>query len=205
MRNQQEFDSLRCILQTKTARQSGITGCDTTLEKPFGFFETISFPMRHLPVLLFAALLSGTGCGTLLTPSTKILSVYSVPDSANVLVEGEYRGVTPLNLELSNRKEHVVQVHKDGYQVANCIFDRKINFLPLLGDVAVTTSVVYGSLALFIFSGLDNNINGVLIASGLGIGGLFAPISIDARRGGLKKFKKKECTVHLGKIVVSGD
>ena len=161
--------------------------------------------MKHLPVLLFAALLFGTGCGTLLTPSTKIFSVYSVPDSANVLVEGEYRGVTPLNLGLSNRKEHAVQVHKDGYQVGNCTFDRKINFLTLLGNVAAGTSVAYGSLALLIFAALDNNITGVIIAPLLGIGGLVVPISVDAQTGGLRKFKKKECTVHLEEIVVSGD
>jgi formylglycine-generating enzyme required for sulfatase activity len=54
-----------------------------------------------------------------LTPAAGILQLSSAPTGANVTVDGEFQGQTPLSLELSPGRNHRVSVFKPGYRRHN--------------------------------------------------------------------------------------
>ncbi len=67
----------------------------------------------------------------------------SVPGQANVTVDGEFRGQTPLKLTLSPGQQHTLAVFKPGYQhytselelSAGTHHNRRVELLPHLGEV----------------------------------------------------------------------
>lgn len=84
--------------------------------------------------------------GTLtLTPATGVLALTSVPSGANVSVDGEFAGQTPLDLELAPDLDHRITLSRAGYQRASQTLrmqagaseERSVSLKPLLGDVLV--------------------------------------------------------------------
>jgi formylglycine-generating enzyme required for sulfatase activity len=80
-----------------------------------------------------------------LTPATGVLTLSSVPAGANVSVNGEFAGQTPLELELEPDRDHRISVSRAGYRRASetvrmqagASSERSIRLPPLLGDVVV--------------------------------------------------------------------
>lgn len=80
-----------------------------------------------------------------LVPATGILSLSSVPSGANVSVNGEFAGQTPLDLELAPAQDHRISVSRAGYQrrsasmrmAAGETRSETITLSALLGDVVV--------------------------------------------------------------------
>lgn len=62
-----------------------------------------------LPLILTAICLSG--CSTV----TEEVTITSTPAAANVTIDGKYRGVTPLTVEMATKKPHTVKVEKQGF------------------------------------------------------------------------------------------
>ncbi|MEH6582719.1 MAG: PEGA domain-containing protein [Halioglobus sp.] len=54
-----------------------------------------------------------------LTPASGVLELSSTPSGANVTVDGEFEGKTPLSLELSPARAHRIAVFKPGYRRHN--------------------------------------------------------------------------------------
>ena len=54
-----------------------------------------------------------------LQPEDGKLTINTKPDSANIIVDGTFVGQTPLTLDLSPDKHHVVQISKAGYEKTN--------------------------------------------------------------------------------------
>lgn len=51
-----------------------------------------------------------------LVPATGVLSLSSTPSGANVSVDGEFAGQTPLDIELTPDREHRISISRAGYQ-----------------------------------------------------------------------------------------
>lgn len=83
-----------------------------------------------------------------LTPATGVLNLTSEPSGANVALNGEFAGQTPLELELEPGRDHRVSLSRAGYQrtsrtismEAGARAARDVRLDPLLGDVLVRVS-----------------------------------------------------------------
>lgn len=80
-----------------------------------------------------------------LIPAAGVLRLSTSPGGANVSVNGEFAGQTPLELELPPDREHRISVSSAGYQrltrgvslAAGQQMEREFTLQPLLGDVVV--------------------------------------------------------------------
>ncbi len=74
--------------------------------------------MKHVLLLLAATTLSG--CATLFGSHTAEFDFTSDPSGAQVLIDGQLAGTTPLEIQLSNHEPLVVTFRKEGYQDITC-------------------------------------------------------------------------------------
>lgn len=84
--------------------------------------------------------------GTLaLTPASGVLSLSSNPAGANVAVDGEFAGQTPLEIELAPGTDHRISLSRAGYRRESVALrmeaggreSRTVRLQPMLGDVLV--------------------------------------------------------------------
>jgi hypothetical protein len=78
--------------------------------------------MRWTPVLLFSLTLSVplTGCAAIFGTKQKDFDLQSTPQGADVYLDGNHLGTTPVKVQLSNQKEHTFVYKKEGYKDATC-------------------------------------------------------------------------------------
>ena len=69
--------------------------------------------MRWIILLGIACL---AGCATLFNDKSPNVPIESNPTGAEVYVDGNYVGETPVSVELSIRREHTITFRKDGYK-----------------------------------------------------------------------------------------
>jgi len=72
---------------------------------------------KLIPVALclnFAMLASG--CATIIHGTTQQVSIRTVPQGADAIIDGEQRGRTPLQVELKRNRNHMVILRKEGYK-----------------------------------------------------------------------------------------
>ncbi|MBB3062287.1 SUMF1/EgtB/PvdO family nonheme iron enzyme [Microbulbifer rhizosphaerae] len=80
-----------------------------------------------------------------LGPADGILHLTSVPEDASVTVDGEFRGRTPLRLELASGHSHQLRFFKDGYSSV----DRTIDIAAgVERDLSVDLSAVFGRVRI---------------------------------------------------------
>jgi formylglycine-generating enzyme required for sulfatase activity len=80
-----------------------------------------------------------------LVPAAGVISVTSSPSGANVNLDGEFAGQTPLEIEISPDREHRLTLSRAGYQrrsatvslAAGARAERSFPLEPLLGDVVL--------------------------------------------------------------------
>lgn len=80
-----------------------------------------------------------------LVPATGVLTLNSQPSGANISVDGEFAGQTPLELELEPNIDHRISLSRAGYRRASQTLkmdagastERTVTLQPLLGDVLV--------------------------------------------------------------------
>lgn len=82
---------------------------------------TTSFAARLLTCTM---LLSTTACATVLGSKQKEFSFGSAPVEAEVFIDGNRMGVTPLKLKMSNTKAYVITFKKNGYNDVTCRLDK---------------------------------------------------------------------------------
>ncbi|MHA7817954.1 MAG: PEGA domain-containing protein [Pseudohaliea sp.] len=84
--------------------------------------------------------------GTLaLTPAAGVLELASRPSGANVTVDGEFRGQTPLSVELAPDRAHEIALSRPGYRryresvsvAAGASEQRELRLAPRLGEVVL--------------------------------------------------------------------
>ena len=110
-------------VHTLTIRAPGYADTDLTLEVMAGVDQTLDTVS--------------------LRPANGLLTLSTDPVGANVMVDGQFVGRTPLSTELSPGREHLVQVSKAGFNRSSLRLsleqgasaERKITLSPQLGDV----------------------------------------------------------------------
>lgn len=93
---------------------------------------------RIAAFLVTLSLLSLQGCATLFAGTPEV-SMATNPTAAEVYVDGEYVGDTPLSLELDPKKVKSITFRADGYQDLTVPLNRKVGagwvVLDILGGV----------------------------------------------------------------------
>ncbi|NQV26241.1 MAG: PEGA domain-containing protein [Rhodopirellula sp.] len=75
------------------------------------------------------------GCATVIHGKTQTVEITSAPHGADVLVDGQPRGTTPLKTELRRGEPHVVTIAKQGYLDETVMTTTKLNATPILNAV----------------------------------------------------------------------
>jgi hypothetical protein len=79
------------------------------------------------------------GCATLFGGSTDRIDISSLPSGANVHVNGQYIGTTPLQLKLRSKDTYSIDFHKEGYENKIVLVDNSVAagwiILDILGGV----------------------------------------------------------------------
>jgi hypothetical protein len=99
-----------------------------------------------LAVLVFAL----TGCAAVLGSKQKSFDLHSTPQGADVFLDGNRLGTTPVKVKLSNQSEHTFVFKKEGYKDATCtlskgtgagwvIFDVLTGLVPIVIDAATNS------------------------------------------------------------------
>jgi hypothetical protein len=67
------------------------------------------------------------GCATIVSGQHQEVNITSTPTGAEILVDGQSRGITPLIVDLTRKQKHVLQLRLEGYQPYEVVFERKFN------------------------------------------------------------------------------
>ncbi|HEX5385527.1 MAG TPA: PEGA domain-containing protein [Gemmatimonadales bacterium] len=78
--------------------------------------------MRWFAAFCTAVLM--TGCASVIGSKQADFSFNSNPQQAQVLVDGNAMGETPLKVKLSNTKAHTITFRKEGYQDVSCQLEK---------------------------------------------------------------------------------
>lgn len=71
---------------------------------------------KRVGLIVLVSLFGLFGCATLFKGGAQKVETTSSPVKAQVWVNGEYRGDTPLQLKLAVKKEYAVEFRAEGYQ-----------------------------------------------------------------------------------------
>lgn len=75
------------------------------------------------------------GCATILAPSTHPLAISSEPDGAEVYLNGERVGVTPVRLDLKADKSYTIEYRKEGYETVTRVVNTKVGAGWVIADI----------------------------------------------------------------------
>ena len=81
------------------------------------------------------AVLAMSGCATLFNNKTPSVDIASDPADVEVYVDGHYFGTTPVAVDMSIRKEHVITFRKEGYKDKSFQVSRFVGFGWVVLDV----------------------------------------------------------------------
>ena len=82
-----------------------------------------------------SAILCLAGCATLFNDSLKTVAMSSDPNQAEVWINGNRMGTTPVSLDLANSQSHTVVFRKAGYKEITCELHAEVDALWIVLDV----------------------------------------------------------------------
>ena len=77
--------------------------------------------------LILLALLTLTSCATFLCGKTQEIPIDSFPDGANVSINNEYIGTTPVTAKVVRKSDFELLLTLDGYKIVNNVYTKEIN------------------------------------------------------------------------------
>ncbi len=86
-------------------------------------------------ILTALGTLALAGCATLFAKNTKPVGMVSTPVGAEVWINGQQHGVTPLTLDLNNHVGHMVTFKMAGHQDVTCQLTTSIGAVWIILDV----------------------------------------------------------------------
>jgi|TARA_R110001606_G_scaffold36639_1_gene104627 hypothetical protein len=90
---------------------------------------------KFILLLTVITTLTLTSCATLFGPKSHSLSATSNPQGAEIYVDGERMGVTPLKLELDPSKTYSIEYRKKGYRSITKIVKGKVGVKWIVLDI----------------------------------------------------------------------
>lgn len=107
-----------------------------------------------------------TGCATLLARKTTPVSMNSNPVGAEVWIDGNRAGTTPVTVTLDHKDEHVIVFTKEGYTETSCRINRKVGAGWVVLDVVLGLLPVIVDAATGSWNSLDADVCNVQLAPG---------------------------------------
>lgn len=92
--------------------------------------------------LALIMMLTFSGCGTLFTGTSELVTISSEPEKGKVYVNGTYIGLAPASASLKRDQDHVIVVKKEGYEDASATLTRKFNAVAILNTVGLLCWIV---------------------------------------------------------------
>jgi uncharacterized protein YceK len=83
-------------------------------------------------MILFAVSVLSTGCCTVIKKAEQTVTFDSVPDGAQVLIDGRPMGTTPLSVSLKKNAYDTVMIKKSGYVTQTKPLEKKYDGFALL-------------------------------------------------------------------------
>lgn len=83
------------------------------------FYSTQAGGIMNPKLTLLASIcvvLLACGCATIMHGTSQEISISSVPSGAEVIVNGQTHGLTPVVADLKRKDQHLIQIQLDGYQ-----------------------------------------------------------------------------------------
>ena len=77
--------------------------------------------------LLAVSVLVATGCATIVSTKTQLVSFQSSPAGATVLIDGRPIGQTPLSLQLERKNNQALVIRKEGYKEFSTTMSTTLN------------------------------------------------------------------------------
>ena len=78
-------------------------------------------------ITLIASAVFLSGCATIVTGPRQKVPVDSIPSGAMAKVDGGMTASTPTVFNLERKKDHTIQISKEGYRTANIILKQTMN------------------------------------------------------------------------------
>jgi hypothetical protein len=93
--------------------------------------------LKHTVLCLFLGILivSLTGCATILSSSSKDITIESNPAGADVKINGVTYSKTPTRIPLEKDRSYIVEISKEGYHPFNATIKNKIGIGWIILDV----------------------------------------------------------------------
>ena len=96
----------------------------------------------------------GAGCGAMFNQETAVVPIQVNPSGARVYVDGQLVGQAPLNVRMSNKAPHTIDVEADGYERQTTHVDSQVSGGYILADcIFLVFLIIPGIIALAIDGG----------------------------------------------------
>lgn len=69
-----------------------------------------------------------TGCATIISGTSQEIGIVSRPSGAKVIINGVFRGTTPMAIKLSRKDTHKIRLELEGYKPYEVVLVRRINW-----------------------------------------------------------------------------
>lgn len=94
-------------------------------------------------LLIFTVMvISASGCGTMFSGTSELVTISSEPVKGKVYVDGVYIGSTPATASLKKDQDHIIIVKSDGYEDASATLTRKFNAVAILNTIGILCWIV---------------------------------------------------------------
>ncbi|MCJ7484092.1 MAG: PEGA domain-containing protein [Thermodesulfovibrionales bacterium] len=119
---------------------------------------------KTISVLCLISFLFMTGCATLFKGTSENVNMQASPVQADVYINGQLMGKTPLQLKLASKKEYAIEFRAEGYQTRIYNISNKVGAGWIILDVLGGLIPVIIDAATGAWYKLDqDNINAQLI------------------------------------------
>jgi len=102
-------------------------------------------------IFALSSLLLLTGCATMINGTKQTVGIASTPGFADVKIDNQYVGKTPITVKLKRNSDHVIRIELDGYEPYELICSREMSGwvfgnLVLGGPMGLAIDVISGGV-----------------------------------------------------------
>ena len=83
--------------------------------------------MKRIITLSLAFSLFLSSCCSIINGRSQDVGISSSPAGANVIVDGQNRGITPLTLQLERDENHTIVIEKEGFQSQSATMTKSVS------------------------------------------------------------------------------